>query len=101
VSELRRYARQMRLAEIGEQGQRRLSEAMAKVAGRGLKHEIATDYARRAGMGGIVSGELDESYLAPSFLEHGAPRAVVAGSRAALAALRAALFPEDQANRTP
>jgi hypothetical protein len=93
VSEFRRYARQMRLAEVGEDGQRRLAEAMAAVDGEGLKHEIATAYARRAGMGGIVAGEIDASYLAPAFIEHEAPRAVVAGSRAALAALRAALFP--------
>jgi hypothetical protein len=93
VSEFRRYARQMRLAEIGEHGQRRLVEAMAAVDGEGLKHQIATAYARRAGMGGIVAGEVDESCLAPSFIEHEGPRAVVAGSRAALSALRAALFP--------
>jgi sulfur-carrier protein adenylyltransferase/sulfurtransferase len=92
VSDLRRYARQMRLAEVGDAGQRRLGDARAAVAGEGLKHEVATAYASRAGIGGIVAGEVDESSLAPSFIEHAAPRAVVAGSRAALAALRAALF---------
>ena len=92
MSDLRRYARQMRLAELGEAGQRHLGDAMAAVAGEGLKHEVATAYARRAGIGAIIAGDVDESCLAPSFIEHAAPRAVVAGSRAALAALRAALF---------
>ena len=101
MSDFRRYARQMRLVEVGEEGQRRLGNAMAAVAGEGLKHEMATDYARRAGIGGIAAGEVDESCLAPSFIEHAAPRAVVAGSRAALAALREALFGKAAAVRTP
>ena len=100
MSEFRRYARQMRLAEVGEDGQRRLGDAMAAVAGEGLKHEIATAYARRAGIGRITNGEVDDACLAPSFLEHAAPRAVVAGSRAALAVLREALFREAGADRT-
>jgi len=99
VSELRRYARQMRLAEVGEAGQLRLGAATAAVDGEGLKHEIATAYARRAGVGIIVPGEVDDSYLAPSFLQHEAPRAVVAGSRAALACLRAALFADVRPDR--
>jgi len=92
VSVFRRYARQMLLAEIGEDGQRRLGAAVASVGGDGLCHEIATSYARRAGMGSIAPGPIDERGLAPSFLELAAPRAVVAGSRAALSSLRAALF---------
>ncbi len=91
MNELRRYARQMLLAEIGEEGQRRFGSASAAVTGDGLGHEIATAYARRAGIGQIVQGPVDEHALAPSFLQLAAPRAVVAGSRAALAALRAAL----------
>jgi hypothetical protein len=87
----RRYARQMLLAEIGEQGQRRLGEGVAAVAGAGLAHEIAAAYARRAGIGHVAPGPVEELQLAPPFLEHDAPRAVVAGSRAALAALRAIL----------
>ena len=101
MSDFRRYARQMRLAEVGEEGQRRLGDALAAVDGEGLKHEMATAYARRAGVGGIAAGEVDESCLAPSFIEHAAPRAVVAGSRAALAALRDALFGKAGADRTP
>ena len=91
MSELRRYARQMLLAEIGEDGQRRVASATAAVTGEGLAHEVATSYASRAGIGILAPGDIDERALAPSFLEHAAPRAVVAGSRASLAALRAAL----------
>ena len=100
MSELRRYARQMLLAEVGAQGQHRLGAATAAVDGEGLQHEVATAYARRAGIGSIVPGDVDESYLAPSFLVHAAPRAVVAGSRAALASLRDALFAPPGVDRT-
>ncbi|HMI86144.1 MAG TPA: hypothetical protein VK550_18745 [Polyangiaceae bacterium] len=92
MSAFRRYARQMLLAEIGEEGQRRLGAAVAAVQGDGLGHEIATSYARRAGIGAMAPGTIDEARLAPSFLEYAAPRKVVAGSRAALSALRQALF---------
>ena len=99
MSVFRRYARQMLLAEIGEEGQRRLEAAVAAVEGEGLRHEIATTYARRAGIGRVTPGPIDEQCLAPSFLEHAGPRAVVAGSRAALSSLRDALFAEGRANR--
>jgi hypothetical protein len=89
-----RYARQMLLAEIGQKGQERVEQAVAHLAGAGLCHEIATSYAARAGIGRIVPGSIDEAALAPSFLEGRATRAVVAGSRAALLALRAALAEE-------
>jgi len=92
VTVFRRYARQMLLPEIGEDGQRRLGAAVAQVAGHGLGHEIATAYALRAGMGSVGPGKVDELALAPSFVEHAGPRAVIAGSRAALASLRDALL---------
>jgi len=91
VSERSRFVRQMLLAEIGESGQARLGSAVAHIAGQGLAHEIATAYATRAGIGTIVPGAIDEATSAPSFLESSAARAVVAGSRAALASMRAAL----------
>ena len=91
MNEFRRYARQMLLAEIGEDGQRRLGAATAALAGEDLAHEIAATYAARAGIGRIAPGPIDERALAPWFLEHAAPRALVAGSRSALAALRDAL----------
>ena len=94
MSSTRRYTRQMLLAEIGEEGQRRLGEATAAVTGEGLAHEVAAAYAARAGIGHIVPGVVDAARLAPAFLEQGAARAVVAGSRAALSAMRAAVFGE-------
>ena len=91
---IRRYTRQMLLAEIGEEGQRRLGAATAAVTGSSLAHEVAAAYATRAGIGNVVPGVIDEARSAPVFLEYGAPRAVVAGSRAALSAMRAAIFGE-------
>jgi hypothetical protein len=88
-------ARQMIVAEVGEAGQARLEEATVPLAGEGLAHEIACAYAARSGVGAIVPGPLDETALAPAFLECRAARSVVAGSRAALAALRAVLLPAD------
>jgi hypothetical protein len=81
----------MLLADIGESGQARLQGAVAALAGDGLSHEIASLYALRAGLGEVIPGPIDEAKLAPAFLENPAARAVVAGSRAALLALRAAL----------
>lgn len=90
MNDLRRYARQMIVAGVGEDGQRRILEAQGAVAGVGLSHEVATSYASRAGITRIAPGEIDPA-LAPEFLELAAPRAIVAGSRAALAVLRAAI----------
>ena len=86
-----RYVRQMLLAEIGVAGQARLASAVAAVAGNGLCHEIASAYATRAGIGTVVPGVIDADQLAPDFLSQSAARAVVAGSRAALASMRQAL----------
>jgi hypothetical protein len=83
----------MLVPEIGEKGQRRLESAIAEVGGVGLAHEVGEAYARRAGIGNVVPGPIDPS-LAPSFLENEAARAVVAGSRSALAAIRSAVFRE-------
>ena len=90
-----RYARQMLVAEVGEAGQERLAQAIVALGGEGLDHVIACAYARRAGVGAIVDGPLDESVLAPSFVATPAIRAVVAGARAALGALRTVLLPGD------
>jgi hypothetical protein len=83
----------MIVAEVGEDGQSRLEAATAALDGDGLAHAIAREYAARAGVGTIVAGAFDESRLAPSFVENSAARSVVAGSRAALAAMRAVLLP--------
>jgi len=86
-----RYLRQMLVGEIGQAGQARIARAAAPLSGVGLCHEIAVSYAERAGVGSVTPGAIDEASLAPSFLTNAAARAVVAGSRAALASLRAAL----------
>jgi hypothetical protein len=85
------YLRQMILAEIGEVGQDKLASAVARLVGVGLCHEIAVSYAERAGVGAVVAGEIDEPGLAPAFMRYPAARAVVAGSRAALLAIRQAV----------
>jgi len=86
-----RWVRQMLVAEIGEAGQARLAKGTARVAGEGLAHEIGMAYALRADIGRVVPGPIDEARLAPAFLRAPAARAMVAGSRAALSALRSAL----------
>jgi hypothetical protein len=86
-----RYFRQVLLLEIGESGQARLAAAEAAVGGIGLAHDVATRYAEGAGFGRVVDGAIDGEKLVPGFLELGAARAVLAGSRATLSALRAAL----------
>jgi hypothetical protein len=104
VTDRYRFVRQMLLAEIGESGQARFEGAVAHVAGQGLAHEIATAYATRAGLGTILPGAIDEAAWAPSFLESSAARALVAGSRAALASMRAALgrdAPKEDRGATP
>jgi hypothetical protein len=101
VSDRARYARQIRLVEIGESGQARLEGGVAAVLGEGLCHEIATAYAARAGIGRLVAGTIDEAKLAPPFLENATARAVVAGSRAALSCLRAALDSGNEEETSP
>jgi hypothetical protein len=80
------------LPEIGVRGQERLHASTAEVAGSSLAHEVAMLYAERAGFGAVAPGSIDVGALAPiSIAEHAAPRAVLAGSRAALAAIRASV----------
>lgn len=84
-----RFVRQVLLAEIGPAGQARLATAAAPVAGDGLHHEVAARYARAAGLGAIVAGPIDLDHLAPTAVcVHPSARMVLAGARAALAAIR-------------
>ena len=94
MTDRRRYVRQMILAEVGDEGQARLEASTARVGGQGLGHEVASAYATRAGFARVDGGDIDENALAPAFLHDRATRAVVAGSRAALAAMRAVLLDE-------
>jgi hypothetical protein len=86
-----RHLRQILVAGIGERGQELLAGAEAEVEGTGLSHEVAARYARGAGFARLAPGTIDEAALAPPFVRAPAARAVLAGSRAALAAIRRAI----------
>ncbi len=86
-----RFVRQMLLPEIGIEGQARIGQATAAVGGVSKAHQIATLYAEGAGFGAIAAGAIDLDALAPrSIVVTDAARDVLAGSRAALAAIRRA-----------
>jgi hypothetical protein len=93
-----RYLRQMLLPEIGKGGQARIGMATARVgaptgdARAPLSHEVAVRYALGAGFGAIEPGSVDIATLAPADVVRAQPaREVLAGARAALAAIRVAI----------
>jgi len=93
VNDLGRYVRQVLLAEIGEDGQRRISTRAARVGGEdgSLAHEVAVLYARGAGFREVVPGPIDSAALAPEAITKiPAAREVLAGARAVLAEIRLA-----------
>ena len=95
-----RFVRQILLPEIGDDGQRRLASAVARVSGASLAHEVASRYAVGAGFGRALPGDIDVDRLAPPELVTSAPaREVLAGARAALAELRRAAFEEEEEAR--
>lgn len=97
---LARYARQILLAEVGRDGQARLLDATANLAGDGLAHEVAARYAERAGFRGLEAGHLAVAELAPSsIVTNDAARAVLAGARAAVRAIGLTLAHEAPARR--
>jgi hypothetical protein len=94
-----RYARQILLPELGPGGQARIVAGCAAVAGQPggssptqqLTHQVAERYARCAGFERVSAAALDLEAMAPrDVVSHDAPRAVLAGARAALAAIRRA-----------
>jgi hypothetical protein len=94
-----RYLRQIILPEVGEAGQRRLARATARVAaergaiGGDLAHEWAVRYAERVGFGNIAGGPIPVDALAPEHIvKHDACRALLAGSRAVVAAMQEVLL---------
>ena len=87
----RSYHRQMLVTGIGSEGQRRIAAARAPLGGDGPEHEIATRYALSAGFAGVDPGTIEVDRLAPPFVETPGARAVLAGARAAVRALRSAL----------
>ena len=87
-----RFVRQMLLPEIGIEGQARIGQATAAVGGASPAHEIASLYTAGAGFASIAAGPIDVDALAPrAIVSSPAAREVLAGSRAALAALRRAV----------
>jgi hypothetical protein len=87
-----RFVRQMLLPEIGIEGQSRIGQATAAVGGDSPAHQIASLYAEGAGFGALAAGPIDVDALAPrAIVATPAAREVLAGSRAALAAIRAAV----------
>lgn len=102
-----RWLRQVLLPEIGPVGQAQIARAAAPVLASGrveaaLAHEVAERYARGAGFGELVPGALDLAALAPDDLVSSpAAREVLAGSRAALAAIRAAIEGPAKAESRP
>ncbi len=93
------YLRQIILAEVGPGGQRRLANAVAAVgaAERGLEYETAVRYAQRVGFARIDEGQISVDDLAPAAVVHNeACRAVLAGSRAALNAMREVVLGPEQ-----
>jgi hypothetical protein len=87
-----RFVRQVLLPEIGASGQARIGAATAPVGGSGAAHDVAARYARGAGFAAVADGPLDRAALAPiDACANDAARDVLAGARAALAAIRAAV----------
>lgn len=87
-----RFLRQMLLPEVGVVGQALIQRGSAAVGGQGLANDVAIRYVRTAGIGTVTDGAIDVDLLAPpAVCAYEPSRAVVAGARAALAELRAAL----------
>ena len=91
-----RFVRQVLLPEIGTEGQARIGQATAAVSGISPAHQIASLYAEAAGFGATAPGSIDLDALAPlPLVSTPAAREVLAGSRAALAAIRRAARAEE------
>ncbi|MFO0553925.1 MAG: hypothetical protein U0271_36425 [Polyangiaceae bacterium] len=88
------FVRQVLVAGIGERGQRAIAAATAPVAGPSLAHAIATLYAERAGFAVIGSGPDPLPDAGTPELALSAAIEVLAGSRAAVRALVAAVGAE-------
>lgn len=95
MTDAARYLRQILLPEIGEAGQARIEAAAAPVGGGGLAHEVAARYALAAGFAAVTPSPIDVDALGPgAIVALRAPREVLAGSRAALRAIRDAAILE-------
>jgi hypothetical protein len=91
-----RFTRQVRLAEVGEEGQSRLASAVVRVAGEGLASAVEARYLRGAGVRVERGGAEPAAEPPPTWLSSLAPsaRAVAAGAYAALTVVRAVVAGE-------
>jgi len=86
-----RFTRQTRLAEVGDDGQSRLSDVMVRVESKGARAEVETRYLRGAGVTALAApggDSPDPPWLASL---HPAARDVAAGAHGALVVIRAIL----------
>jgi hypothetical protein len=88
-----RFTRQVRLAEVGEEGQARLEGALVRVEGDGLAGRVEARYLRGAGVGVVGSDPTIVPADAPAWLTSLTPAArdVASGAYAALDVIRAVL----------
>lgn len=88
----RRYSRQIRLAEIGEDGQAKLCAATVAIPSSGFVRTIERRYVCRAGMsvteGANGASPADHAAVASLGLRHAPAREVAEGALRALAAIR-------------
>ena len=91
----RRYSRQIRLSEIGIDGQTTLCAARVALVGDGFARTIEERYLRRAGVQTVDDRRTvapdDATSLTSLGLRHAAAREVGAGALRALAGIRSAL----------
>lgn len=88
-----RYTRQIRLPEIGEEGQARLAAATVAPSGLGEARTIEATYLRLAGIGTVRDDEVGalDVDVASLGVRDPAARDVAEGALRALAAIRGAL----------
>jgi hypothetical protein len=85
---MRRYTRQVRLAEVGEAGQARLAAAAIELKTRGDAAEIERRYLEAAGAGRVVPRSAEDAHALPFEVRDPAAHDVARGAHAALESLR-------------
>jgi hypothetical protein len=91
-----RFTRQVRLAEVGEEGQAKLESAVVTVCGDGTPQRVEARYLRGAGLVVVVDARAavaERSDAVPAWLADLSPAArdVAAGAHAALDVVRSVL----------
>jgi hypothetical protein len=87
----RRYERQIKLPEIGHEGQATLCESSASIGGRDFAGEIEARYVAGAGVRIVPAERSTAVDLAPLGLRHSSPIEVGEGALRALLTLRRVL----------